>query len=149
MKLVSLEETKKHKCQEATLPIPKEIVDGLFKIMFDNGGIGLAAPQAGYFQRIFVGKLGKNQFCCANPKLYVLSRRRQFREEGCLTLPGQRRWVSRFESIRLRGFDETGTPFDWFCKGLLAQVVQHEMDHLNGKCIADIEEESNVQKQAH
>lgn len=143
MKLVTLEETKTTPLQEATIPVPQAVLDEMFKIMADNKGIGLAAPQVGYFQKFFIGDLGKGKFVCVNPKLYFLSNKVALFEEGCLSVPDQRRWISRYLSIRLRGFDQEGKPFDWFCKGKLAQMIQHEMDHLAGKCIIDEKEKDN------
>lgn len=136
MKLVSYEETKVP-LQDASFPIPQKVLDEMFKIMGEHKGIGLAAPQVGYHQKFFVGDLGNGKFVCANPKLYILRPQSHWKEEGCLTLPGEKHVVPRFLKIRLRGFDETGKPFDWSCIGLLAQLVQHEMDHLEGICIKD------------
>lgn len=138
MKLVSVEETKKPLC-EADVPPKKEIVEEMFKIMHDNHGIGLAAPQVGYYQRMFVMQLNsKRRYVCLNPKLYVDEKSPAYwAMEGCLSAPGKTFRVKRYEKVRLRGFNEDGQPFDWGCMGKFAAVVQHEMDHLNGKCIAD------------
>ena len=146
MQLVSLDETKKPLC-EASFPIKPEVIEEMARIMKENSGIGLAAPQVGYYQTFFIGDLGKGRFVCANPKIYVNAKKVRVRrfEEGCLTVPGERRWVERFDKIRLRGFNEEGKPFDWTCIGKLAQVVQHEMDHLKGRCIVDeIPEEASA-----
>ncbi len=143
MKLVPLDETKKPLC-EADIPVKKEVLEEMFRIMEENHGIGLAAPQVGYYQTFFVMNLDGTKRVCINPKMYVNNKKVKVirREEGCLTVPGERRWIERFDKIRLRGFKEDGTPFDWTCIGKLAQVVQHEMDHLNGKCIVDSQEEA-------
>lgn len=143
MKLVTYEETKKP-LQEASFPIPANVLDEMHKIMLDNNGLGIAAPQVGYQQMFFMLDIGEGRFVCANPKLYILRGEYTVKEEGCLTLPGEKYWVPRYHSVRLRGFNEEGKPFDWFCKGLLAQVVQHEMDHLNGKCIVDVGQKEKV-----
>lgn len=144
MDLVSLVETKKPLC-EATFPIPAKVLGRMVEIMESNSGIGLAAPQVGYYQTFFIGDVGKGLFVCANPKMYVNKNKVRIHrmEEGCLTVPGERRWVERFDKVRLRGFDEEGTPFDWTCIGKLAQVVQHEMDHLKGRCIVDEVQEAD------
>lgn len=138
MRLVSLDETKRP-LSEASFPIKKEVLEEMCRIMKANSGIGLAAPQVGYYQTFFIGDLGKGRFVCANPKMYVNSRKvKVYRhEEGCLTVPGERRWVERFDKVRLRGFNEDGKSFDWTCIGKLAALVQHEMDHLKGRCIVD------------
>lgn len=138
MNLVSLEKTK-GPLSDAWFPIRPEVLEDMFRIMKENNGIGLAAPQVGYYQRFFIGDLGKGRFVCVNPKMYVNQNKvKVYRhEEGCLTVPGERRWVERFDKVRLRGFKEDGTPFDWTCIGKLAALVQHEMDHLQGRCIVD------------
>lgn len=140
LKLVPVEETRKPLC-DADIPIRKDVLDQMFKIMYENKGIGLAAPQVGWYQRFFIGDMGSGKtrrFVCCNPKLYVPRKARAYwSEEGCLSVPGERRIVQRVDRVKLRGFDENGTPFDWTCIGRLAQVVAHEMDHLNGRCIVD------------
>lgn len=148
MKLVSVEETKKPLC-EADVPPKKEVVEEMLKIMHDNNGIGLAAPQVGYYQRMFVMQLNsKRRYVCCNPKLYIPPDAKTYwHEEGCLSKPGTTRPVKRYEKVRLRGFNEDGQPFDWGCMGKFAAVVQHEMDHLAGKCIFDEEEKADGPKE--
>lgn len=142
LSLVPLEETRKPLC-ETSFPIPKEVLDQMYKIMKDNKGVGLAAPQVGYYQKFFIGDLGPGMFVCANPKLYVAPESLiERKEEGCLTVPGITRYVGRYGRVRIRGFKEDGKPFDWVCIGKLARLVQHEMDHLEGRCIVDGKEES-------
>src|SRR4026207_213844 len=124
LKLVSLDETKKPLC-EASFPIKKDVLEQMFKIMEDNFGIGLAASQVGYYQTFFIIGLGGKKRVCVNPKMYINNKKVRINrvEEGCLTVPGERRWVQRFDKVRLRGFNEVGEPFDWTCIGKLAQVV--------------------------
>ncbi len=137
MELVSLEDTKKP-LSECGFPIKQEVVDEMQKIMKDSHGIGLAAPQVGYYQRFFICDLGKGLNVCCNPKLYARRKTRWYMaREGCLTVPGREFFVKRMDTIKLRGFNQDGQPFEWTCIGRLAQVVQHEMDHLDGRCIAD------------
>jgi peptide deformylase len=144
MNLVSLEETKTP-LQDASFPIKKEVLDEMYSIMHKNNGVGLAACQVGYFQRFFIFDLGHGMRVCCNPKLYVRKQSRTYRtQEGCLTVPGKEYFVKRLTAVKLRGFNENGQPFDWICIGRLAQVVQHEMDHLAGKCIADNADKEEV-----
>lgn len=119
----------------------REAVARMFDIMYDAQGIGLAANQVALPYRLFVvncsGRRGEGQeYVFINP---VLSRPRgtAVQEEGCLSLPGVRMDVRRPQRIVVEAFDLDGEPMRMDLDGLLARVVQHEFDHLEGRLFTD------------
>ena len=118
-----------------------ELVDDLFETMRHNKGIGLAAPQVGVLLRLFVCELeistvGVKKLVCINPKLSLKGDLLES-EEGCLSIPNKLATVDRFSRVSLDAFDKNGNVFSCEATDLLAIVLQHENDHLNGKLITD------------
>ncbi|MDX1963256.1 MAG: peptide deformylase [Pirellulales bacterium] len=116
-------------------------VEEMFSLMYAHKGIGLAANQVNLPYRLFVineqGDPHKGEeFAIINP---VLSRPKGLAEaeEGCLSLPGLYAEVRRPATIVLDGYDLRGKPLHWELDGLLARVVQHETDHLDGRLFVD------------
>ncbi|GLV48540.1 peptide deformylase [Thermus sp. LT1-2-5] len=125
----------------------KRLAEDMLETMFDARGVGLAAPQIGLSERLFVAveyadepeeeerplrDLVRRVYVVANPVLL-------YREgevegtEGCLSLPGlYSEEVPRAERIRVAYQDEEGTPRTLELEGYMARVFQHEMDHLDG-----------------
>ena len=105
-------------------------------------GVGLAAPQIGVSLRIVVFGVQKSsrypdadavpETVLVNPVITPLDDQTEQDWEGCLSLPGLRGLVPRFQNIRYQGYDENGTPIDRTVSGFHARVVQHECDHLDG-----------------
>ena len=105
-------------------------------------GVAIAAPQVGAALRVFIvaGKwLGeqKKDLVCINPVLLSASKKKRESEEGCLSA----RWlygkVSRARNATIRAFDENGKEFTRGAGGVLAQIFQHELDHLEGVLFTD------------
>lgn len=112
----------------------RQLVTEMIHIMYEAPGVGLAAPQIGISKRLFVyddGK-GKGAFAVVNPTLSDLQGSEE-QPEGCLSVPGGSALVPRAKEVRLTGWDENGSPIDRKAKGFLAQILQHECDHLDGK----------------
>ncbi len=124
----------KHSIDE--FPIKQEIIAEMMRIMKANNGIGLATTQIGLNEPFFVGQVGKEPFVVCEPFLEVLNPRLEYGVEGCLSLPGLQVNVPRYTTIRLYGRNENGVELNWVCKGLLARVIQHECDHLQGRLIS-------------
>jgi peptide deformylase len=102
-----------------------------------HDGIGLAAPQLGVSQRIIVVGVGPAApIGMANPEVLHASGQEAM-VEGCLSLPGVRVNVLRNKSIAVRGLINDGKPVELSVSGLMARVIQHEIDHLNGTLICD------------
>lgn len=112
---------------------PTEVVKQMTKIMFENNGIGLAAPQVGVMKRLFIMGNKDKLFVCINPTL--MSGGESYRDvEGCLSFPNLWLHVSRYRSIQVHYQDIQGNIIETTLEGLAARVFQHELDHLDGVC---------------
>lgn len=99
-------------------------------------GIGLAAPQIGISKNLIVVDIGEGPIKLANPA--VLSAQGSDKmEEGCLSMPGVVVVIDRPDKIVVSGLNEKGRIVELEAQGLLARVLQHEIDHLRGKLIID------------
>ena len=101
-------------------------------------GIGLAAPQVERSIRLFVTDVeGDKPRVFVNPEIVQTSQETVDYEEGCLSLPGLYQRVLRPESVRIQAYNEKGRPFTVEAGGLLARVILHEYDHLEGILFVD------------
>jgi len=105
--------------------------------MIKINGVGLAAPQVGAPLRIFIANIENKIFVFINPEVKNLSNNKIPFEEGCLSVPKIWGPVVRSKKLTVKALDENGKPFKIRAKGLLARVIQHEMDHLNGALFID------------
>ena len=103
--------------------------------------IALSSPQIGESLRIFIvskkffgedGDKGGEDLVFINPEIIKTSKEKQWVEEGCLSVRGVYGEVQRCKKATIRAFDENGQKFTFGSSGLLAQIFQHEIDHLNG-----------------
>ena len=108
-------------------------------IMNDAIGLGLAAPQLGLSQRLVVYRVGHDAplIALVNPQIEWSSDEGETMEEGCLSIPGVTVDVDRPVYVRIRALDEEGQERKIEASGLEARVIQHELDHLDGKLILD------------
>jgi peptide deformylase len=123
-------------------PALRELVHDMLETMRANDGAGLAAIQIGVLQRVVVFELTHNPrypdagpvplTVLVNPEIEFLGDERELGWEGCLSVPGLRGLVPRYQRLRYRGFDELGQPIDRTVTDFHARVVQHECDHLDG-----------------
>ncbi len=113
-----------------------ETLDEMLALMRAGGGIGLAGPQVGILQRLFVAQIDREALCLVNPVILTRDGRVTM-TEGCLSLPGLQVDVERDLEITVKGYDALGRLSTHPARGLWARVIQHEMDHLNGKLICD------------
>ena len=106
----------------------------LVETMYANNGIGLAAPQVGIHKRIIIVDKGdKEPIILINPEIIFSSESLIEMEEGCLSVPNTFETLKRPESISVKFRDTKGrTHFNTY-DGLIARVIQHEIDHLDGK----------------
>ena len=101
------------------------------------GRVGLAAPQLGTLLRVIViGIPGEEDVALINPKIVRRTGERLI-DEGCLSIPGYIGQIKRAISVRIRGRDQNGEEMRIKADGLLAQALQHEIDHLNGVLYID------------
>lgn len=113
-----------------------DVLDEMLVLMRANNGIGLAGPQAGITQRLFVSEINEQTICLVNP--VITSRTGQAEMvEGCLSLPGIQVNVGRNQVIEVQGYDPQGRKRKHRLQGLWARVMQHEIDHLDGVLISD------------
>ena len=126
---------------DAVTPEIGALIDDMIATMYAAPGIGLAAPQIGVDQRIFVtdvssGRNPADLVVMINPEL-VAADGIQNREEGCLSLPGFEAVVPRPERAVVRGTDRDGRVREVEGTGLTARAFQHELDHLDGSLFID------------
>ena len=100
-------------------------------------GLGIAAPQIGRTERVCIVEMGNKLTALVNPKITFKSEEKEYAEEGCLSLPGIWVQVPRSTSIKLEYTDAKGSPQERMLLNMDARVVQHEVDHLDGKLIVD------------
>ncbi|OGI25454.1 MAG: peptide deformylase [Candidatus Moranbacteria bacterium RBG_13_45_13] len=113
------------------------LVSDMAKVMDEEKGIGLAAPQVGLDLRICVARVNNMLFTLINPKIYSTSRKKEIFEEGCLSFPGKFFPVERPIKVKIKARDLTGKKIKIKADGLLARVLQHEIDHLDGILVID------------
>ncbi len=109
------------------------------ELMHDALGVGLAATQLGVLHRVLVYKAFSEDplGVLVNPLIEWKSEELESAEEGCLSLPGVHAEVERHARVRVHAQDETGEELLIEAEGLTARVIQHELDHLDGKLILD------------
>ncbi len=115
------------------------LVHGMIQTMYEHDGIGIAAPQVGRSLQLFVANPSRRRGCeliVANPVM-LAAEGRTVVLEGCLSVPEVWKRVRRAGRIRLAGRDLTGKPVRITAEGLLAVVLQHEVDHLHGRLFLD------------
>jgi peptide deformylase len=127
---------KKSKPVKEVGPVERMLIQAMIQLMHEQKGIGLAAPQVGINEQIFVADVGEGPFAVINP--HIGHRKGvDIMEEGCLSIPGVVVVVKRPQEITLRYRDENNKSVTRVCRDLLARVVLHETDHLNGRLIVD------------
>jgi len=132
--------------QSAKIPEIDETVQTLardmLETMYDDDGVGLAGPQVGVTKQIFVCHVqGDRERVFINPQIIATSPEMVSYEEGCLSIPGMYAEVLRPAFITVQAWNERGRPFKLDAEGMLARVIQHEMDHLKGTLFVDHLEE--------
>jgi peptide deformylase len=121
-----------------------QFVEEMFLTMYQSKGVGLAAPQVGVSQRIYVLNCGKEQppeteLALINPEI-VSVEGEQCSEEGCLSFPGIFVQKVRAQKVTMRAQDVNGKWFTVTGEGLMARAFLHELEHLDGKVfLEDIE----------
>ena len=118
--------------EDPTAPEIRRLVADMAETMIDASGLGLAAPQVHVPLRIFVWRNGDNVAALVNPEIELLGPADQRGWEGCLSIPGLRGNVERAARVAFRGTDIEGKFVEGEAEGLLARVMQHEIDHLDG-----------------
>jgi peptide deformylase len=112
----------------------RRLADDMLETMYDAPGVGLAAPQIGIQKRMFVYDIGEGPGVVVNPVLEEVSGE-YTHDEGCLSVPGLYWPISRAMHARVTGQDLDGNPIELEGEELMARMLQHEIDHLDGKLL--------------
>lgn len=113
-----------------------QLARDMLETMYEDKGIGLAAPQVGITRQLIVLDIGDGPLALINPKI-VHAEGTDIMEEGCLCLPGINVDVERSACVRVIGLDTAGDTVEIDAEELLARALQHEIDHLSGTLIID------------
>jgi peptide deformylase len=123
-------------------PALHALVQDMQDTMTHMNGAGIAAPQIGVSLRVVIFGVGSNPrypdaeqvpyTVLINPTLHPVGDAQEDGWEGCLSVPGMRGVVPRYQRLHYTGFDQYGNPIDRLVSGFHARVVQHECDHLDG-----------------
>lgn len=116
----------------------REILEDMVETMHKYNGVGLAAPQIGLLKRLIVIDLydDKGPIKLVNPEI-IKEKGTQEVEEGCLSFPNKFAKIIRPEEVTVKALNENGKTVKMSAKGLLAQALSHEIDHLNGILFVD------------
>lgn len=118
----------------------RAMIERMFATMYDANGIGLAATQVDWHQRLIVIDVSEERnepLVLINPEVEWASDEKRKGDEGCLSVPGVYDGVERSVAIKVRALDEKGQSRTIDAEGLLAVCIQHEMDHLMGKVFVE------------
>ncbi len=124
-------------------PALRQLVRTMAETMYDEAGVGLAAPQVGVAKRVIVFDVDDSLAALCNPVIVEASEETAVDEEGCLSVPGVTVPIERSVRVVCNGQTIEGQPITVEAEDLLARVLQHEIDHLDGilildRCPADI-----------
>ena len=134
MKLVLFpDERLTTKCEPVKKVTPKlkQLAKDMYIFMKANGGVGLSANQIGQNIRLFVADDNGSPLYVFNPQILIRSRPK-YLQEGCLSFPGETQRVKRHQQTTIKYLDENGQSKCRTFRQLTAQIVAHEIDHLNG-----------------
>lgn len=129
--------------REVTQPVAevtdelRRLIDDMFETMYAASGIGLAAPQVGRRERVFVADVDGAAYAMINPEIVKTEGPKAKAEEGCLSIPDVYGVVERPARVTVRALDRDGQPFEVTAEGLLGRCFQHENDHLHGRLFID------------
>lgn len=115
----------------------RKLLQEMRRAMKKAQGIGLSANQIGINSKFFVAEVNNKFYAVFNPEIEKESPEKTELEEGCLSVPGTYGTVARNQRITISGFDVNNKKIKIRAWGLLAQVFQHEIGHLNGKLFID------------
>ena len=115
----------------------RALIRAMAEAMYEENGIGLAAPQVGVNKRVIVFDVDDNLAAICNPVITERSEETLVDEEGCLSVPGITVPIERNVTVRCKGQTIEGRELEIEASDLLARVLQHEIDHLDGVLILD------------
>lgn len=122
---------------ERVTDVHRKLIKDMLETMREAPGVGLAAPQVGVLDRIFVWEFEDETGVFVNPEIVERSRKAEEGEEGCLSLPGIVGPVNRSYEVVVEALDENGEPIRYEASDWVARIFQHEIDHLDGVLFID------------
>ena len=130
---------KSQEVEVSTIKDPKtqRLCQDMARTMLEKDGVGLAGPQVGQNKRIIVVNTKEGPVCMFNPKLIKKSWRKEWGEEGCLSVPDTFGKVLRHKKALCVFVDKDCQTKSISCEGLMARIMQHEIDHLDGVLFID------------
>ena len=114
-----------------------KLLENMAETMYETRGVGLAAPQIGIPKRAIVVDVGDGLVEIINPGITESSDETAVDVEGCLSVPNSQGEVERSLAVTVTGTGKNGCPIEIQAEGLMARVLQHEIDHLNGILFID------------
>ena len=125
----------------------QQLIDDMVETMQQANGVGLAAPQVGVSLRVVVVQMpGEEPIAIINPKIVKRAGEREV-TEGCLSVPGYAGEIKRSVSVTVKGQDRQGKVIRLKATELMAEALEHELDHLNGILYVDhIESQDKLHK---
>lgn len=118
----------------------EELIEDMFETMYENNGVGLAAPQVGILKQIVVIDVDDgNQYVLINPEI-IEKEGSQTGQEGCLSVPGKAGIVTRPQKVKVKALDENMEEFVLEGEDLLARAICHECAHLHGQLYVSLVE---------
>lgn len=115
----------------------RRLAQAMLATMYERKGLGLAAPQVGVSKRLVVIDTGTGPMALVNPEIVEHGSEEEPGEEGCLSLPEVYLILNRYKWVKVRGLNLENQVVEFEAQGLLARVIQHELDHLNGLVTVD------------
>ena len=118
----------------------EELIEDMFETMYENNGVGLAAPQVGILKQNVVSDVDDgNQYVLINPEI-IEEEGSQTGQEGCLSVPGKAGIVTRPQKVKVKALDENMEEFVLEGEDLLARAICHECAHLHGQLYVSLVE---------
>ena len=141
MRIMGEDDCLREVCREVKEVTPKivQLIDDMLDTMYEQNGVGLAAPQVGMLKRIVVIDVGEGPIVMINPVILETSGS-QTGSEGCLSVPGKNGTVTRPMYVKAQFQDEEMNTYIIEGEELLARAICHEVDHLDGKLYVDLVE---------
>jgi peptide deformylase len=116
------------------------LISDMLETMYHAQGIGLAATQVNFHERLIVIDVSENKDSpqvFINPSFEIIEPELCEYDEGCLSVPGFYETVARPQAVKINAQDKTGAHYEMQALGILAVCIQHEIDHLEGKLFVD------------
>ena len=118
-------------------PRIRQLIDDMLDTMYENNGVGLAAPQVGILKRIVVIDVGEGPYVFINPEVLATDGE-QTGDEGCLSVPGMSGQVTRPNYVKVKALDMDMNEVEYEGEELLARAFCHEIDHLDGHLFSEL-----------